>query len=96
MDSRAACTDYAYATDVGLSLPLRVYNKTGTGYGNFVDAGRFETDASAWVAAVMVAGRDGSRVALTTTHPSSQGEWASESSTPGPHLIPHLLRRRTA
>ena len=49
---------HAYATDHGLPLPLRVYNKTGTGYGNFVDAGRFETDASAWVAAVMVAGRD--------------------------------------
>jgi beta-lactamase class A len=42
------------AADMAAALPLRVYNKTGTGYGNFIDAGLFETDTAAWICAVMV------------------------------------------
>jgi beta-lactamase class A len=50
---------HANATDFGMPLPLRVYNKTGTGIGTFVDAGLFETDAARWVCAAMVADQDG-------------------------------------
>ena len=47
------------ATDHGLDLPVRVFNKTGTGPGNFVDAGRFETATASWVIAVMATEQDG-------------------------------------
>jgi beta-lactamase class A len=43
----------SYATDFDITLPVRVYNKTGTGLGTFVDSGRFETDTAAWVVAAM-------------------------------------------
>ena len=44
---------FSYATDVGFTMPVRVYNKTGSGAGNFVDSGRFETDHATWVVAAM-------------------------------------------
>ncbi len=43
----------ADAVDVGFTMPVRVYNKTGNGMGNFIDSGLFETDNAAWVVAAM-------------------------------------------
>jgi beta-lactamase class A len=43
----------AMAADVGIDMPVRVYNKTGSGAGTFVDSGLFETDESSWVVAAM-------------------------------------------
>jgi beta-lactamase class A len=43
----------AYAADVGIAMPVRVYNKTGNGAGNFIDSGLFETDNASWVVAAM-------------------------------------------
>ncbi len=34
------------------------YNKTGTGPGNFIDSGLFETDDSRWVVAAMATGQN--------------------------------------
>ncbi len=45
----------AMASDVGIAMPVRVYNKTGNGAGTFIDSGLFETDASSWVVAAMAA-----------------------------------------
>ncbi len=45
----------SYALDVGITMPVRVYNKTGNGAGTFVDSGLFETDTSSWVVAAMAA-----------------------------------------
>ncbi|HET6810467.1 MAG TPA: serine hydrolase [Acidimicrobiales bacterium] len=42
-----------YANEVGLSVPLRVFNKTGVGPRTFIDSGLFETDAARWVVAAM-------------------------------------------
>ena len=43
------------AADVDITMPVRVYNKTGNGAGTFVDSGLLETDASSWVVAAMAA-----------------------------------------
>jgi hypothetical protein len=43
----------ADAADVGIQMPVRVYNKTGNGVGRFIDSGLFETDTAAWVVAAM-------------------------------------------
>jgi beta-lactamase class A len=44
----------AFAADIDVDMPVRVYNKTGLGIGRFVDAARFETDTDdAWVVAAM-------------------------------------------
>jgi beta-lactamase class A len=43
----------AYASDIGMTMPVRVYNKTGNGVGRFIDSGLFETDAATWVVAAM-------------------------------------------
>jgi beta-lactamase class A len=45
----------ALAADVDIPMPVRVYNKTGNGAGNFIDSGLFETDTSSWVVAAMAA-----------------------------------------
>ena len=34
-------------------MPVRVYNKTGNGLGNFIDCGLFETDNASWIVAAM-------------------------------------------
>ena len=47
------------AGDHGLPVPVRVYNKTGAGPGNFIDSGLFETDDSRWVVAAMATGQNG-------------------------------------
>jgi len=39
--------------DHGLTAPVRVYGKAGWGACELVDAGRFETEAAAWVVAAM-------------------------------------------
>ena len=43
----------AYAADIGITMPVRVFNKTGNGIGRFIDSGRFETDNASWVIAAM-------------------------------------------
>jgi beta-lactamase class A len=43
----------AHAIDVGITMPVRVYNKTGNGAGTFIDCGLFETDNAAWIVAAM-------------------------------------------
>jgi hypothetical protein len=43
----------AMAADVDITMPVRVYNKTGNGPGTFIDSGLFETDTSSWVVAAM-------------------------------------------
>jgi len=40
-----------YATDIGVEMPARVYNKTGLGFGRFVDSALVETNTAAWVVA---------------------------------------------
>jgi beta-lactamase class A len=42
-----------YAIDLGLTMPVRVFNKTGVGPTTFVDSGLFETDSARWVVAAM-------------------------------------------
>jgi beta-lactamase class A len=45
----------SHAVDVGITMPVRVYNKTGNGAGTFIDSGLFETDRGSWVVAAMAA-----------------------------------------
>jgi beta-lactamase class A len=45
----------AMASDVGIEMPLRVYNKTGNGMGTCIDSGLFETDRARWIVAAMAA-----------------------------------------
>jgi beta-lactamase class A len=45
----------ADASDVGIEMPVRVFNKTGNGMGTFVDSGLFETQAATWIVAAMAA-----------------------------------------
>jgi beta-lactamase class A len=45
----------ADASDVGIEMPVRVYNKTGNGVGTCIDSGLFETDAASWIVAAMAA-----------------------------------------
>jgi len=45
----------ADASDVGIEMPVRVYNKTGNGVGTCIDSGLFETDDASWIAAAMAA-----------------------------------------
>jgi len=45
----------AMATDVDVEMPVRVYNKTGTGMGTCIDSGLFETDQASWIVAAMAA-----------------------------------------
>jgi beta-lactamase class A len=45
----------SHAVDVGITMPVRVYNKTGNGAGTFVDSGLFETDYATWVVDTMAA-----------------------------------------
>lgn len=47
-----------YATDIGVEMPVRVYNKTGLGFGRFVDSALVETDTAAWVVAAAVEWHD--------------------------------------
>jgi beta-lactamase class A len=45
----------SHAVDVGFTMPVRVFNKTGNGMGTFIDSGLFETDEASWVIAAMAA-----------------------------------------
>lgn len=45
----------SHAVDVGFTMPVRVFNKTGNGLGTFIDSGLFETDTASWVVATMAA-----------------------------------------
>lgn len=50
---------YPSAADFGTEPDLRVFNKTGTGVGTFVDAALFETSTAQWIVAGMTAEQDG-------------------------------------
>jgi beta-lactamase class A len=43
----------AYAADIDIEMPVRVFNKTGLGFGRFVDSALIVTDTAAWVVAAM-------------------------------------------
>lgn len=43
----------ADASDVGIEMPVRAYNKTGNGPGTCVDAGLFETTTASWIVGAM-------------------------------------------
>jgi beta-lactamase class A len=43
------------AEDFGITMPVRVFNKTGGGLGTCTDSGLFETDDSCWVVGAMAA-----------------------------------------
>jgi beta-lactamase class A len=43
----------SHAADVGITMPVRVFNKTGNGAGTFIDSGLFETDTASWIVAAM-------------------------------------------
>ena len=45
----------ADASDVGIEMPVRVYNKTGNGVGTCIDSGLFETDHASWIVAAIAA-----------------------------------------
>ncbi len=75
---------HANATDFDIEPALRVYNKTGTGLGTFVDAGRFETDATGWVVAVMTADQDGFTSCPDDDAPVFVGASVNASTLPGP------------
>jgi beta-lactamase class A len=45
----------ADASDVGIEMPVRVYNKTGNGVGTCIDSGLFETNEASWIVAAMAA-----------------------------------------
>ena len=45
----------ADASDVGIEMPVRVYNKTGNGVGTCIDSVLFETDDTSWIVAAMAA-----------------------------------------
>jgi beta-lactamase class A len=47
----------SFSQDWGFDMPVRVYTKTGNGFGNCIDSGRFETDDAAWVVAAMATGQ---------------------------------------
>jgi beta-lactamase class A len=53
-----------YAVDLGVRMPVRVFNKTGVGPTNFIDSGLFETDSVRWIAAAMA-----TELPLRTTRP---------------------------
>jgi hypothetical protein len=41
------------AEDFGLTMPVRIFTKTGGGMLSCIDSGLFETDGASWVAAAM-------------------------------------------
>ncbi len=43
----------AMAADIDVTMPVRVFNKTGNGAGTFIDSGLFETEDVSWVVAAM-------------------------------------------
>jgi beta-lactamase class A len=53
-----------YAKDLGVTMPVRAFNKTGVGPNTFIDSGLFETDTGRWVAAAMA-----SQIPERTTRP---------------------------
>jgi beta-lactamase class A len=64
----------SHAADVGVAMPVRVYNKTGSGLGNFVDSGLFETDEAAWIVAAMATGQTDFAIRPDDAAPSAFGE----------------------
>ena len=62
------------STDWGFSMPVRVYNKTGSGLGNCIDSGLFETDDAAWVVAAMATGQQDFAMRPADAAPSAFAE----------------------
>lgn len=46
------------ASDFGVTMPVRVFNKTGGGFLTCTDSGLFETDNTSWVAAAMASDQE--------------------------------------
>jgi beta-lactamase class A len=63
-----------YAVDLGVNMPVRVFNKTGVGPTTFIDSGLFETDSARWVAAVMASEQPGPVIRLDDPAPAAFGE----------------------
>jgi beta-lactamase class A len=63
-----------YATDRGITMPVRVFNKTGVGPTTFIDSGLFETDTSSWVVAAMASEQPGPVVLPDDPAPVALGE----------------------
>jgi beta-lactamase class A len=64
----------SFSKDWGFDMPVRVYNKTGNGFGNCVDSGRFETDDAAWIIAAMAAGQQDFAMRPADAAPSAFAE----------------------
>jgi beta-lactamase class A len=63
-----------YAVDLGVNMPVRVFNKTGVGPTTFIDSGLFETDSARWVVAVMTSEQPGPAIGPDDPAPVAFGE----------------------
>jgi len=63
-----------YAVQLGLTMPVRVFNKTGVGPNTFIDSGLFETDSARWVAAAMASGQPGPVIRPDDPAPTAFGQ----------------------
>ncbi|HVB91642.1 MAG TPA: serine hydrolase [Acidimicrobiales bacterium] len=63
-----------YAVDLGFTMPVRVFNKTGVGPTTFIDSGLFETDSARWVVAAMASEQPGPTIRPDDPAPSAFGE----------------------
>jgi hypothetical protein len=63
-----------YAVDLGITMPVRVFNKTGVGPTTFIDSGLFETDSASWVVAAMASGQPGQVVRPDDPAPTAFGQ----------------------
>lgn len=76
-----------YAVDLGVTMPVRVFNKTGVGPTTFIDSGLFETDFASWVVAAMASEQPGLTIRPDDSAPAAFGEighilyraWASSA-----------------
>jgi beta-lactamase class A len=63
-----------YAVDLGVKMPVRVFNKTGVGPTTFIDSGLFETDSTRWVVAAMASEQPGPAIRPDDPAPAAFGE----------------------
>ena len=63
-----------YAVDLGVAMPVRVFNKTGVGPTTFIDSGLFETDSARWIVAAMASDQPGTTIRPDDPAPAAFGE----------------------
>jgi beta-lactamase class A len=88
-----------YAVDLGVTMPVRVFNKTGVGPTTFVDSGLFETDSARWVVAAKASEQPGPMIRPDDPAPVAFGEigrllyhaWASPATDGNRHAGPEPL-----